>query len=72
MGSGKEPTRVLVVLRGTPLADVVEMHRELRRVEWPILTQVLAGCDDLVPRFHPSHETTSPANDRGVKHMTHI
>ena len=48
------------------------MHRELGRVEWPILTQVLAGRDDLVPGFHPSHETTSPANDRGVKHMTHI
>ena len=59
MRAFEELPRVRVVRRGTPLANVVEMDRELGGVQWPVLTEVLPGRDDLIPGFHSSHQTVS-------------
>lgn len=51
-GAFEELGRVLVHGRRAPISNVVEVDRELRRVERLAIAQVLARGDDLVPGLH--------------------
>ena len=49
VGLAKEPRRVLVVRIGPAVAHLVEMHGELRCIEWLSFSQVFPRVDDFVP-----------------------
>ena len=51
VGPGKEPVRPLVVGQSGVVAHVVQVDGELRSVEGFAFAEVLAGCDDSIPRF---------------------
>ena len=51
-GALEELGRVLVHSRGAPIANVVEVDREFRRVERLAFAQILARSHDFVPGLH--------------------
>jgi len=55
IGPLEEPVRLDVVLVCPAIADVVQMHGELGRIQRPILTKILTRSDDLVPGFEFCH-----------------
>src|SRR6266567_2760610 len=55
VGALEEALRVLVVLGGSPLADVVQVDGELGGVERLAFAEVFAGLDHVEPRLELRH-----------------